>query len=407
MSLDKLKNVLAFEVYDIEKRGTAKSAENVVTGVIKPSGEKGTRYTIQGAGSMEYLRMNSNSYLGMSLREDVVNAGEEASKLFGTGPGGVRFICGTYSIHRELEERLALFHKKGGCILFSSAYMTSLGVITSLTTEDTVLISDELNHNCIINAMKLSRPAAKFIYKHNNVRDLEEKLDQAAGAGKRCLVITDGVFSMRGDYAPLGEIKALCERFDDAFDEGTVSVVDDSHGVGILGSSGRGTEEESGGTADILIGTLGKAFGVNGGYVVSGMEVVHYLREIAPMYIYSNPVTAAEAASAIKVIDILESPEGEALIKKIRKLTLRLENGITGIGFKTIEGPHPVVPLVTGDTELTRRMVEFLKVEGILSTGIFYPVVPRGSEEIRFQVNGDHTEYDIDYLVDALKRFPG
>ncbi|HOP30281.1 MAG TPA: aminotransferase class I/II-fold pyridoxal phosphate-dependent enzyme [Spirochaetota bacterium] len=405
MSLEKLKSVLAFEVYDIEKRGTAKSAENIVTSVIRPSGGKGTRYTILDAGKTEFLRMNSNSYLGMSIRDDVINAGEEASKALGAGPGGVRFICGTYSVHRELEARLARFHKKGACILFSSAYMTSLGVITSLTTEDTVLISDELNHNCIINAMKLSRPAAKFIYKHNNLKDLEEKLEQAAGAGKRCLVITDGVFSMRGDYAPLGEIKTLCSRFDDTFDEGIVTIVDDSHGVGILGASGRGTEEESGGTADILIGTLGKAFGVNGGYVVSGMEVVHYLREIAPMYIYSNPITVAEAASALKVLDILESPEGGELIKKIRKLTLKLEQGITGIGFKTIEGPHPVVPLVTGDTELTRRMVEFLKEEGILATGIFYPVVPRGSEEIRFQVNGDHTEYDIDYLIDALKRF--
>jgi glycine C-acetyltransferase len=355
MSLEKLKSVLAFEVYDIEKRGTAKSAENIVTHVIKPSGDKGTRYNIQGAGNMEFLRMNSNSYLGISMRDDVINAGESASKALGAGPGGVRFICGTYSVHRELEERLARFHKKGACILFSSAYMTTLGVITSLTTEETVLISDELNHNCIINSMKLSRPSARFIYKHNNIKDLEEKLEQAAGAGRRCLVITDGVFSMRGDYAPLGEIKALCSRFDDVFDEGIVTVVDDSHGVGILGSSGRGTEEESGGNADILIGTLGKAFGVNGGYVASGMEVVHYLRETAQMYIYSNPVTAAEAASAIKVLDILESPEGEALIKKIRGLTARLEKGITGLGFRTIEGPHPVVPLVTGDTELTRR----------------------------------------------------
>jgi len=407
MSLEKLKSVLAFEVYDIDKRGTAKSGENIVTSVIKPSGGKGTRYTIEGAGNMEFLRMNSNSYLGISMCEDVINAGESASKNFGSGPGGVRFICGTYSLHRELEERLARFHRKGACILFSSAYMTSLGVITSLTTEDTVLVSDELNHNCIINAMKLSRPAAKFIYKHNNMRDLEEKLEQASGAGKRCLVITDGVFSMRGDYAPLGEIKTLCSRFDDIFDEGIVTVVDDSHGVGILGRSGRGTEEESGGEADILIGTLGKAFGVNGGYVVSGMEVVHYLREIAPMYIYSNPITVSEAASALKVLDILESAEGEQLLQRIRNLTARLEKGITGLGFKTIEGPHPVVPLLTGDTDLTRRMVEYLRGEGVLATGIFYPVVPRGSEEIRFQVNGDHTEYDVDFLIDALKRFPG
>lgn len=406
MSLQKLKSVLAFEVYDIEKRGTAKSGENIVTGVIKPSGEKGTRYTIQGAGGVEFLRMNSNSYLGMSMRDDVIRAGEAASLAFGTGPGGVRFICGTYSLHRELEARLARFHKKGACILFSSAYMTSLGVITSLTTENTVLLSDELNHNCIINAMKLSRPAARFIYRHNNMKDLEEKLEEASGAGKRCLVITDGVFSMRGDFAPLAEIKSLCSQFDDSFEEGIVTVVDDSHGVGILGMTGRGTEEETGGTADILIGTLGKSFGVNGGYVVSGMEVVHYLREIAPMYIYSNPVTAAEAASALKVLDILESPEGGELIKKIRGLTARLEKGITGMGFSTIGGPHPVVPLLTGDTNLTRRMVEFLKGEGILATGIFYPVVPRGEEEIRFQVNGDHTEHDIDYLLDALRRFP-
>jgi len=168
MSLEKLKSVLAFDVYDIEKRGTSKSDENIVTGVIKPAGGKGTRYTIQGSEGIEFLRMNSNSYLGLSLRDEVINAGEAASHSYGTGPGGVRFICGTYSIHRELETRLAAFHGKDACILFSSAYMTSLGVIASLTTENTVIISDELNHNCIINAMKLSRPAAKFIYKHKN-----------------------------------------------------------------------------------------------------------------------------------------------------------------------------------------------------------------------------------------------
>ncbi len=406
MSLDKLKSVLAFEVYDIEKRGAAKSNENIITGVIKPSGRKGTRYLVSGSDGVEFLRMNSNSYLGMGIREDVIRAGESASLELGVGPGGVRFICGTYSVHRELEERLARFHGKGGCILFSSAYMTTLGVITSLTTEDTVIVSDELNHNCIINAMKLSRPSAKFIYKHNSMTDLEEKLEQAAGAGKRCLIITDGVFSMRGDFAPLAKIRSLCTRFDDSFDEGVITIADDSHGVGILGENGRGTEEETGSTVDILIGTLGKSFGVNGGYAVSSMEVIHYLRESAPMYIYSNPVTAAEAASALKALDILESDEGKSLIKKIRELTARLEKGITGLGFKTIEGPHPVVPLLTGDTELTKRMVEFLKGEGILATGIYYPVVPRGDEEIRFQVNGDHTEYDIDYLIDALKRFP-
>ncbi|HPJ34700.1 MAG TPA: aminotransferase class I/II-fold pyridoxal phosphate-dependent enzyme [Spirochaetota bacterium] len=405
MSLEKLKSVLAFDVYDIEKRGTSKSDENIVTGVIKPAGVKGTRYTIQGSEGIEFLRMNSNSYLGLSLRDEVINAGEAASHSYGTGPGGVRFICGTYSIHRELETRLAAFHGKDACILFSSAYMTSLGVIASLTTENTVIISDELNHNCIINAMKLSRPAAKFIYKHNNMGDLEEKLNDAAGAGKRCLVITDGVFSMRGDFAPLDRIKKLCTRFEDSFEEGIATVVDDSHGVGILGDNGLGTEEETGGAADILIGTLGKSFGVNGGYVVSAMEVVHYLREIAPMYIYSNPITVAEAASALKVLDILEGPEGKDIIKRIRGLTARLEKGIKEIGFNTIEGPHPVVPLVTGDTDLTRRMVEFLKREGVLATGIYYPVVPRGEDEIRFQVNGDHTEGDIDYLIELLKRF--
>lgn len=405
MSVKKLDEVLTKAIDALYEKGTAKGKEMVITGVKPAEGKKGPRFFIEGEGDKEFIKMNANSYLGMSLRKDVIEAEEKAARKFGVGPGGVRFISGTYKPHIELEEKLAKFHGKEACMLFSSAYITSMGVIVPLTTKETVFISDELNHNCIIQSMRLSRPAGKFIYKHNDIADCEAKVKESIGIGKRALIVTDGIFSMRGDNSPLDKLVAICEKYNDEFEEGIITIVDDSHGVGAFGKTGRGTEEYTGTKVDIIIGTLGKGFGINGGYVVASSKIIQYLRETAPMYIYSNPITVSEASAALKAVEILDSPEGLEMLDYLRKMTKRFENGLKESGYETIEGEHPVVPLMVRDTQKTSELVKYLTKNGILATGLNFPVVPKGDEEIRFQISADHTEYDIDYVIGVMKEY--
>jgi len=232
--------------------------------------------------------------------------------------------------------------------------------------------------------------------------DLEARLQESIGKAKRVLVITDGIFSMRGDNAPLDRLVAICQKFDPHFEEGVISIADDSHGVGAFGPSGRGTEEYCGTKVDVLIGTLGKAFGVNGGYVVSSAPLIRFLRETAPMYIYSNPITVSEAQASLKSLEILDSPEGLRLLKHLRAMTAKFEQGLVALGYETIPGEHPVVPLMVRDTARTADIVKHLTANGVLATGLNFPVVPKGDEEIRFQVCADHTETDIDYVLSVL-----
>jgi glycine C-acetyltransferase len=410
MPHDRFLEALSGEVATLRERGTLKGEETVIVEVLPAAGERGPRYLLAGHGDKPFLKMNSNSYLGMSLRREVIEAEEATTAAYGAGPGAVRFISGTYRQHVELERQLAAFHGRQAAMIFSSAYATTLGVLVPLITAETAIVSDELNHNCIINAMRLARPKDKLIYRHVDMADLEAKLSAAASAGqfRRALVVTDGIFSMRGDWAPLPQIQALCERFDEAFPENVVLVVDDSHGVGAFGRTGRGTEEFTGASpADILIGTLGKAFGVNGGYVTGNRHLVEFLRETAALYIYSNPITAGEAAAAAKALSILDSPEGLRLLDHLRAMTARFEKGIVDLGYETIPGEHPVVPLMVRDTPKTNALVHHLKENGILATGLKYPVVPKGDEEIRFQISADHTPYDVDFTLQALESFPG
>jgi glycine C-acetyltransferase len=342
----------------------------------------------------------------MSLNKEVIKAEEEAAEKFGAGPGAVRFISGTYSVHKALEKKLADFHGREDCMIFSAAYATVMGVLPPLITKDTIVISDELNHNCIINAIRLAKPKDKKIYKHNDATDLEKAIQQSIGNGKRVIIVTDGIFSMRGEWAPLNEIADLAEKYNDKFEEGVITMVDDSHGVGAIGETGRGTTEflhEN--RIDILVATLGKALGVNGGYVVSDKTVIDYLRETAPFYIYSNPITPGEAAASLKALEILDSEKGRKLMEHLHAMTKRFEEGLVSLGYEVIKGVHPVVPLMIRDTRKTKDMVNFLMENGILATGLAYPVVPKGDEEIRFQICADHTEFDIDYALNVLKKY--
>ena len=405
MSIKRLNSVLKTAVDEFKARGTAKGKEMVVTAIKPATGTTGPRYFVEGYGDREFIRMNSNSYLGLSMRPELIEAEEAAVREFGTGPGAVRFISGTYKAHTELEEKLARFHEKEAAMLFSSAYVTSLGVLMPLASEKTVYVSDELNHNCIIQAMRLSRPQGKAIYRHNDMEDLEAKLKEWAGQAKRALVVTDGVFSMRGDHAPLQELVEICSKYESQFEEGLITIIDDSHGVGGFGPTGRGTEEYCGTEVDLIIGTLGKGFGVNGGYVVTSHEIVDYLRQTAPMYIYSNPITVSEARAASAALELLDSPKGLEILKHLQAMTKRFTTGLLECGYETIEGDHPVVPLMVRDTAQTAGLVQFLIDHGVLATGLNFPVVPKGDEEIRFQINADHKESDIDYVIDVLRKY--
>ena len=405
MPVKNLNSALKQALGELKAKGTAKGEEMIISAVKPAEGKRGPRYYVEGEGDKGFIKMNANSYLGMSLRKDVIEAEEDAAKKFGAGPGSVRFISGTYAAHIALEKKLATFLDREAAMLFSSAYVTSMGVVVPLTTSETVFVSDELNHNCIIQSMRLSRPAAKAIYKHNDMADCEAKLKESVGKGKRVLVVTDGIFSMRGDYAPLDELVDICKKYDAQFEEGVISVVDDSHGIGALGKTGRGTEEYLNTKVDVLIGTLGKAFGINGGFVTGSSTIIEYLRETAPMYIYSNPITVSEASAAMKAVEILDSPEGLKILEHLGTMTRRFEDGIKAAGYETIEGPHPVVPLMVRDTQKTNEIVKHLTANGVLATGLNFPVVPKGDEEIRFQVCADHTESDIDYVIGVLREY--
>ena len=406
MPLDRLSAVLDAHVAGLEKAGTAKGSEHVVVGVKPAHGDHGPRFLLKGHGDKAFIRMNSNSYMGLGLHPKVMAAEEEATQKFGAGPGAVRFISGTYEAHVALEEKLAAFHGREAAMIFSSAYATIVSTIVPLVTAETVLISDELNHNCIINAMRLARPAGKDVYRHLDLAQLDQQLEAWKGKAKRAVVVTDGIFSMRGDHAPLDQIVEICRKHDAAYEENVVLVVDDSHGVGGFGATGRGTEEYTNSPpVDVLVGTLGKAFGVNGGYVTSDASFIRFLRESSMMYIYSNPITVGEAAAALKSLEIVDSPEGVARLDRLRSLTRRFEEGLGRVGIETIPGEHPVVPMMIRDTQKTRDLVRYLFDNGVLVTGLAFPVVPRGDEEIRTQINADHTEADIDHVLELLARY--
>ena len=402
MSLEKVETIFSEQLSKIDNQGTSKRNEVIICGIKAATDGYGPRHFLSDQGDTEFLRMNSNSYLGLSLHPAVINAETEAAELYGAGPGAVRFISGTYQPHKDLEQKLAAFHDREAGMLFSAAYATMMGVLPQFITSETLVISDSLNHNCIINSIHLAKPAKKLIYPHLDFLELKKILQSNKGLFKRVCVVSDGVFSMRGDYAALDKISELCKQYEQDYEEGIITLVDDSHGVGAFGKTGRGTEEITQTKADVLIATLGKAFGINGGYVVSSAKVIDYLRETAALYIFSNPITPAEASAALKAVEIVDSPEGINKLMHLQKLSHRLRDGLNKIGFETLHGEHPIVPIFIRNTERTFSLIKHLFENAILATGLNYPVVPKGEEEIRLQVSVSHTEKDIEYLLHVL-----
>jgi len=403
MSLQKLNTALLADVAKLRDEGRAKAPERVIVGYVPPRDGRGPRYRLQGS-DREFLRMNSNSYLSLSNHPQVLEAADSASHAFGAGPGAVRFIDGTFAPHAQLESRIAGYVGRPAARVFNSAYTTVLGVAITLAGPDTFWIGDELNHNCIIRAMRIANvpSSQRAIFKHNDLADLAAHLDRVPDGVGRVIVIFDGIFSMRGDHAPVAEIAALAGRHEHRFRDGVITMMDDSHGIGAYGATGRGTEEHCGAQVDVFVGTFGKAFGVNGGFVASSVELVEAVRQKADTYIYTNPLGAADAAAAVRAVDLADSDDGRARLANLKARTAQFRDGLQALGFESIPGPHAVVPLLVRDTARVRAIVADLFDRGILAVGLTFPVVPKGDETIRFQINAAHTEADIAEVLGAL-----
>lgn len=403
MSLEKLSAALVRDVESMREEGRTKAEERVITGYLPPAGDRGPRWKLRGSDQV-YLRMNSNSYLSLSHHPKMIEAGDRAARDFGVGPGAVRFIDGTFEHHVELEDRIAKFCGKPAAKIFNSAYTANLGMALAVQNKDSYWIGDELNHNCIIRAMRIANVPRdhKAIYKHNDMEHLERCLAEIPDGIERVVVIFDGIFSMRGDNAPLDRIHELCAPHRDRFPGGLITVVDDSHGIGAYGATGRGTGEHCGVDADIIVGTFGKAFGVNGGFIASSPEVIEAVRQKADTYIYTNPLSVADCAAAKVAVDLTDGSEGAKRLKELHARVGQFREGLAARGWESIPGPHPVVPLLVRDTEKTRALVQTFFEKGILVVGLAFPVVPRGDETIRFQINACHTEADVEEALAVL-----
>ncbi len=406
MSTRKLDISLARELDALKLEGRAKPPERIIEHYIPPKGDDGPRYKLKG-NDTKFIRLNSNSYLSFSNHPDLMAAADKATREFGVGPGAVRFIDGTFVYHDCLEKRVAAFVNKPAAKIFNSAYTANCGLALSISNKKTHWIGDQLNHNSIIRAMRISNIPTenKGIFKHNDMADLKRCLDEVRPDMERVIVIFDGIFSMRGDYAPINKINTICKAYDSKFKDGVITVVDDSHGIGAYGDTGRGTSEFCNAAPDIIIGTFGKAFGVNGGFICASNSIIESVRQKADTYIYTNPLSVADCAAAIKAIDICDSPQGRQLLQNLKKRTDQFRQGLEELGKESIPGPHPVVPLLVRDTRKTHDLVNHLFDQGVLVVGLTFPVVPKGDETIRFQINACHTSTDIDHVIELLHDF--
>jgi len=405
MTLQKLDQALQAELNILKAEGRAKPPERIITAYHPPTDGFGPRYSLKGEKQL-FLRMNSNSYLSLSNHPFLIARADNATHTCGVGPGAVRFIDGTYSYHIALEERIARFVGKQGAKIFNSAYTANCGLALTIGGKNTYWIGDQLNHNSIIRGMRIAGVPSgnKAIYLHNDMEDLEKCLDGVGAGIDRVVVIFDGIFSMRGDYAPIDKIVAITDGYRDKFTGGLVTVVDDSHGIGAYGATGRGTPEFCGSSPDIIVGTFGKAFGVNGGFIAGSHTLIEAVRQKADTYIYTNPLSVADCAAATQALDICDSTEGLNLLDNLRQRTGQFRQGLEQLGFESIPGPHPVVPLLVRNTARTQALVKQLFDAGILVVGLTFPVVPKGDETIRFQVNAAHTEADIDMVLAVLAK---
>jgi glycine C-acetyltransferase len=345
----------------------------------------------------EVLNFCANNYLGLSSNPELVEAAIAALRKYGLGMSSVRFICGTQEIHKELEAKIAKFLGFDDAILYSSCFDANGGVFETLLKEDCAVISDELNHASIIDGIRLCK-AERQRYRHLDMADLEAKLVASKGARIR-LVVTDGVFSMDGDVAPLKAICDLCEKHD------ALVMVDDSHATGFVGRTGRGTPEECGvqGRVDLISSTLGKALGGSaGGFVAAKQEIVALLRQRSRPYLFSNTVAPPIVAATIKVFDLIGA--STKLRDKLEVNTKHFREQMTKAGFAIRPGNHPICPIMLGDAKLAQNFAKELLPEGIYVIGFSFPVVPMGQARIRVQISAGHERDQIDRAIAAFTK---
>ena len=343
------------------------------------------------------INMCANNYLGLTNNPELEKAAKEAIDRWGFGMASVRFICGTQTLHRELEERLSAFLGTEATILFGSCFDANGGLFGALLDKEDAIISDSLNHASIIDGVRLCK-AARYRYANNDMEDLEAKLKEAKAAGARTIMIsTDGVFSMDGIVARLDKIHELAEKY------GALVHFDESHATGVLGKRGRGTHEHCGlfGKIDITTGTFGKALGgASGGYISAKKEIVDVLRQKARPYLFSNSVMPAIAATTIKVLDMLEA--STELTERVQHNAAYFRKGMEQCGFKLAGAGHAIVPVMIGDAALSQRMSNRLLELGVYAMGFFYPVVPKEQARIRTQLSAAHTEEQLDRAIAAF-----
>ena len=386
---------LAAELQQFQKDGVYKRLNYL-------DSPQGARVKMEGRGDVMIL--SSNNYLGLCNVPEVVKAGRDALDRYGAGTGSVRFICGTFTVHRELEQALARFVGCESSLSYVSCWNANEGLCPTLLTEQDIVISDQLNHASIIDSIRLAKAITKCqtaVYKHSDMADLEDRLKAASGARLR-VIFTDGIFSMEGDIARLPDIVALAKRYD------AVVAMDDSHATGVLGKTGRGTAEHFGmlGQVDIITSTLGKAIGgAAGGFTAGPASLTDYLTQRSRPQLFSNALPPTVAASALAAVQYAERhPE---LVTRLRENAQYFRGRLGELGFKPLPGETPIVPVILGETSKAIQMSEMLLAEGVFVTGFGYPVVPQGHARVRCQISAAHSRDDLDFALGAFKKVGG
>jgi glycine C-acetyltransferase len=387
---DRFLEHVRLQLSDIRRAGTYKAERFIGT----PQGVR-----IQMQDGRDVLNLCANNYLGLAQHPDVRDAAHRALDRWGYGLASVRFICGTQTLHKELEVALSQFLGTDDTILYSSCFDANGGLFETLLSAEDAIISDELNHASIIDGVRLCK-AQRYRYKNNDMAELEAKLKEADEKKARFkLIATDGVFSMDGYVANLAAICDLADRYD------ALVMVDDSHAVGFMGAHGRGTHEHCGvmGRIDILTGTLGKALGgASGGYTSGRKEIIELLRQRSRPYLFSNTLCPSIAGASLKVLDLLTKSTG--LRDQLEANARFFREAMTAAGFTLLPGEHPIIPIMLGDAALATRAADAMLEEGVYVIGFSYPVVPHGKARIRTQLSAAHTRADLEFAVDAFKR---
>jgi glycine C-acetyltransferase len=395
---DKMKEKLTKELADIRQAGLYKE-ERIILTDQKPD----IRVSFPAAAEpKQVLNFCANNYLGLANHPKIIAAAKQALDTHGFGMSSVRFICGTQDIHKQLEATIAKFYETEDTILYSSCYDANGGLFECLLGADDAVITDALNHASIIDGIRLCK-AKRYIYKHGDMIDLEDKIKEAAASSKQIMVATDSVFSMDGDVAKLDKICALAEKYQ------VMVMADESHATGFFGRHGRGAIEHCQvlGKVDVITSTLGKAMGgASGGFTTGKKEIIELLRQRSRPYLFSNSLAPAITAAAITAFELLS--DSDELRKVLAENTLYFRKSLTQLGFETIAGIHPIVPIMFGkfdnDAQLAQNISKDLYQEGIYVVGFFFPVVPKGAARIRVQLSAAHTRKQIDHFLNCLKK---